>query len=87
MLLSLGGSVILHVILPVGTTTHRVTGQRTFLDLNLIPIHLLALETVCTSTGGILVAESATKNATLTVRLNPFVVMSTIFRNLLSWRT
>ena len=80
---------MLHVILPDGTTTHRVTGQRTFLDLNLIAIQRLALETVCTSTGGILVAESATQNATLTVlpRLKPCVVMSTISRNLLSWRT
>ena len=71
---------MLHVILPVATTTHCVTGQRTFLDLNLIAIQLLAPEAVCTSIGGIPVAESATKTATLTLlaRCNPFVVMSTI---------
>ena len=71
---------MLHVILPDGTTTHCVTGQRTLLDLNLIAILRLAAEAVCTSIGGIPVAVGATKNATLTVlpRHNPFAVMSTI---------
>ena len=71
---------MLHMILPFATTTHCVTGQRTFLDLNLIAIQRLAAEAVCTSIGGIPVAVGATKNATLTVlpRYNPCVVVSTI---------